>query len=402
MKPGISVQHSTLPTRRYGIVRCDIAGIIGFIPQDRWPADSVAGDFVELTLRQTADLLQHPLQHLLDPASRRAVRSFFDNGGDQCHLFGVCVSAPAERLHDAEELLAPTSVQSVLAPLLERLRAEEDIALLACPMAAYMRWEADRLGRVRSRADVLLHELMQHCLEMNNRFLVIDAPWDLHGEALARWAEGLRESRGEHLSYGAVYYPWLRNGDESLPPCGAVLGVYARTEREHAPFGVSWPPANTPVHGVTHLEVELAWAELGDITRTGINPLVMQPGRGVVVFGARTLSVDPRWEFINSRRIVSMIAEQLRRDNEWVVFEQNNRMLWKILERDVSARLDEFWSAGMLTGEAARKDYLVRCDEETNTREDREAGRLHVHVRVRPISTTEHITIDLRLGEGGG
>ena len=94
-----------------------------------------------------------------------------------------------------------------------------------------------------------------------------------------------------------------------------------------------------------------------------------------------------------------MIAEQLRRDNEWVVFETNRSDIWKILSRDVKARLDEFWERGMLTGAAAGRDYWVKCDEENNPREEREAGRMNVLVRFRPVSTTEHITIDLRLSQ---
>ena len=375
-------------------MRCDISGIIGFIPQAEWPADAHAGDFVELTLRRFAELLEHPLMGLFDVVTRRAIKAFFDNGGDQAHLFGVCIERE-------EDLRAPVSVHSVLEPLLHHLRGMEDISLLACPSAAFLRWEVNRLGQVSGHADALYVELLNHCQQMTNRFAVLDVPRGLHGEALARWLESFRALRGDNLAYGAVYYPWLMAGDEMMPPSGAMLGVYARVEREHPPFGVAWAPANTTVHGVTHTEVELTWDEVSFATKAGANAIVVQAGRGVVVFGGRTLSADPRWEFINSRRIISLIAEQLRRDNEWVVFEHNEPGLWKVLERDVRARLDEFWSAGLLTGENARKDYLVRCDEETNTKEDREMGRLHVAVSVRPISTTEHITIDLRLGEGG-
>lgn len=395
MKPGISLQHSSLPLRRHGVVRCDVAGILGFIPQARWPRDATAGDYLEITLRRTGELLDHPLRRLFDPASRRAVQAFFENGGDQCHLFGVCVVSE-------DDLRAPTSVLSVLEPLFERLRAEEDIALLAVPGAAYMRYDYTRTGHVTGHADVLYRQLLAHCREMSNRFLVMDAPKDLHGEALINWVTRFREGDGESYSYGAVYYPWVKAGDELLPPSGPVLGTYARTEREHEPYGVVWPPANVLVHGITHPQVALSWTEAGDLANHAINPVITQPGRGVIVFGARTLSRDPRWEFINSRRIVSMISEQLRRDNSWVVFERNSPAVWKILERDVKARLDEFWEKGMLTGRAAGKDYEVRCDDETNSVQDRDAGRLNVMVRVRPITTTEHITIDLRLGAQAG
>jgi hypothetical protein len=393
MKPGISVQHSALPQRRFGLVRCDVAGVIGFIPRERWPQDALAGDFVELPLRRTQELVDHPLRRLFDPASRRAVRAFFDNGGDTLHLFGVCIESE-------QDLRSAALCQAALGPLFERLVAEEEIALLAVPAAAYMRFEVDRLGRVSAHADTLTRELLAHCSRMNNRFLLIDAPRGLHAEGLESWARQLRESADDTLSFGAAYYPWLKDGDDAIPPSGALLGVFARVEREHAPYGVVWPPANVVVRGITHPEVEMVWDEAGRLAEQSINPVVTQPGRGVVVFGARTLSRDPRWQFINSRRIVCMIAEQIRRDNEWVVFEPNDRTIWKVLERDVGHRLDEFWEQGMLTGPSAGKDYEVRCDDETNPRSDREAGILNVQVRLRPIGTTEHITIDLRLGEG--
>ena len=157
-------------------MRCDIAGIIGFIPADHWPVDAVEGDYVELTLRRHQELLDHPLRRLFDAASRRAVEAFFTNGGDQCHLFGVCIS-------DVEQLAGPVSAQSVLEPFLERLRGEEDIALLAVPSAAYMPCTYSRSGEVRSQADTLIHELLRHCRLMNNRFLIIDAPQKVKARA---------------------------------------------------------------------------------------------------------------------------------------------------------------------------------------------------------------------------
>jgi hypothetical protein len=130
----------------------------------------------------------------------------------------------------------------------------------------------------------------------------------------------------------------------------------------------------------------------------GINLLMTQPGRGVVVWGARTLSSDPRWLHINSRRIVSFIAEQLRRDSEWVVFENQRPELWSIITRMVTSRLDLLWTAGLLSGDRAGSDYAVKCDEELNPIQVRDAGQIHVQVVLRPISTAEHIVVELRLG----
>jgi phage tail sheath protein FI len=389
--PGIVIQHARLPDRNIGVVRGDIAGIIGFIPRTRWPEGASSGDFIELLLRREGDLWAHPDRGLFDPASRRAVRSFFANGGDTAHLFGVCVGSD-------EDIRAPASAMGVLAPLFDRLRAEEDIALLAAPAAAYMRCEVGRDGTVRADAEVLYDELLTHCREMNNRFLVMDVPRGLHAEPLERWVAQFRDRHPEDRSFGAIYYPWLLEGDDHFPPSGAMLGAYARTELAHRPFGVGWPPANMVLQGVTHPEVELDWAEAGVLAEQHINPIVIQPGRGVVVFGARTLSRDPGFLHVNSRRIVNMVSEQLRRDSEWSVFETNNPHLWDVLQRDVRVRLGEFWAAGLLSGGKAGEDYEVTCSAENNPPHLRDRGQVNLMVRLRPVGTTEQIVIDLRLG----
>ena len=234
---------------------------------------------------------------------------------------------------------------------------------------------------------------------MNNRFLIIDTPKDLHEDALFDWVKRFRSGVAESASYGAIYYPWLMDGDQLFPPSGSIAGVFARTEKEHAPFGVQWPPANQEIRGVTHPAVSIKWRESDSLTEAHINPILTQPGRGVVVWGARTLSLDPRWMHINARRIVSLISEQLRRDSEWVVFENQRPELWDIVSRTVRGRLDQLWSAGLLTGDQAGLDYVVQCDAELNPLEVRDAGIVNVSVTLRPISTAEFIIVELRLGQ---
>ena len=113
------------------------------------------------------------------------------------------------------------------------------------------------------------------------------------------------------------------------------------------------------------------------------------------------MSDDPAWRFINSRRIVSMISEQLRRDNEWAVFEVNDASLWKVIERDVRVRLEQFWEAGLISGTRSRAEFSVECNDATNPMEYRDSGMLNVLVALRPVGTTERILIDLRLGGNG-
>ncbi|MFT4628729.1 MAG: phage tail sheath protein FI, partial [Myxococcota bacterium] len=271
--------------------------------------------------------------------------------------------------------------------------------LLIMPVLAYLPSRVEPDGTVVVAAEHTYGLLLDHCREMNNRFLVLDAPKDLHEHELLSWVAGFRKRNAEKASYAAIYYPWLMQGDSTFPPSGAVAGVFARVEREAAPFGVRNPPANEVLKGVTHPAVPLRWTETEEFLGAHINLLISSPARGVLVWGARTLSTAPQWRHINSRRIVSMLAEQLRRDNEWVIFENQRPQLWDIVRRTVSGRLSQFWGAGLLTGDKAGSDYLVQCDKETNPPEIVDAGQVHVRVQVRPISTTEFVVVDLRLGD---
>ena len=396
MRPGIYIEHSLQPPRTQGFVRSDIGAIIGFIPKDRWPEGATAGDLVEFCFTRPDQPEDHPQRDLIDVPARRAVRSFFENGGEMVYVYAVCVRG-------IEDLRKPDSDtdRGALTALFHQLEGNEEIALIACPAAASLRCEVQRNGTVRTDADALYDRLLSHCRAMTNRFLIVDAPRGLHDQLLTRWFEQFRSRDRDNRAYGAIYYPWLKRGDDVFPPSGAVMGLYTRVERDHGTYGIAWPPANTPIHGVTHTEVELDWAEAGIIGEAGINPIVVQPGRGVIVWGARTMSTDPRWVFINSRRVVSMISEQLRRDNEWAIFEVNDPSLWKVIERDVRVRLDQFHEGGMLAGARNGAEYSVECNESTNPPALRQQGTLQVAVRLRPVGTTERILIDLRLGSGG-
>ncbi len=392
VRPGIIIQHAREIIREGEVVRSDVTGFIGAVAPERWPEGAEAGDFIEYAVARWSQVAETDLAARVDPATLHAVRQFFLNGGQACHVFGLCVDGPEQMLDVSDPEM------SVWAALLERLRGQEDLGLLAVPVLAHVpyTWGAD--GVEVPTTDVIVM-LLEHCREMNNRFLIVDPPRDLHEDPLVQWVRKLRDRRPECSSYGAVYYPWLKHGDETFAPSGTIAGMYARLDAENAPFGVRWPPANQVLRGVTHPEVKLRWAETGPLNEEHINPILTQPARGVVVWGARTLSRDERWKHINARRIVSMISEQLRRDSEWVVFENQRPELWEIVARTVRGRLDQLWEAGLLTGDQAGEDYEVQCDGETNPIHVREEGQIHVRVTLRPITTTEFIVVELRLGQ---
>ena len=395
MQPGIIVQHGRLPTRSRELVRCDITAIIGFTllppPAQRDENSPLPGDFIEVILQREADLWNYPDHQVFDAATRRAVRSYFVNGGEILHLISVYL----ERF---EDLQVTATDAGVLRPLLDRLRTEDDISILAVPAAAYLPCEVSRVGDVTADVEPLYDLLLAHCQEMHNRFLIIDPPSGLHDELLERWVSSFRARNERTRSYGAIYYPWLCEGQTRFPPSASVAGVYVRTEKERGEYGVAWPPANTPVYGVTHPEVELDWMEAGALAEQSINPIILQAGRGLVIFGARTLSRQSSYAFVNSRRVVSLIMEQIRRDSEWAVFETNNPHLWDVLHRDIRYRLEQFWRGGLLAGKRAGEEYAVLCDHTNNPRTSLDMGQVNVEVKLRPVGTTEQIVIDLRLG----
>ncbi|MBN2798607.1 MAG: phage tail sheath family protein [Deltaproteobacteria bacterium] len=350
---------------------------------------------MELSIRSYQEFLGKPARHLLDSPTRDAVKAFYENGGQLATVFGVCVETERDLMQD-------DPFSTLFHPLLDRLRGLEDVAILAMPVLAYLPVEFTGNRRVKVGAQPVMELLLHHAREMNNRFIILDVPRDLHETHLFAWVDSFRRSAGPSGGYGALYYPWLMSGDETFPPSGHVAGIFARVERAHQPFGVRWPPANEVLAGVTHTAFELRWSETEEMSKEGINPILQQPAVGVVLWGARTLSRDPRWTYINSRRIVSYIVEQLRRDSEWLVFENQSHELWRVLERMATSRLDNYWSAGLLTGDEAGSEYSVQCDAETNPREVVDAGQIHARIVLRPISTAEYVVVDLRLGAEGG
>jgi hypothetical protein len=394
---GIGIQHARQVVREDREIRTDHTAMLGVVPAARWPNQARAGDFIELTLEDPAQVDAHPVMAFFDGATKMAVRSFFLNGGARVTLFGVCLTGSAD-------LLDPARCKARLAGVIDRLRDDEDISLLAFPALAWLPagWSArptpGAYGVPEVGATHAVRLLLSHCREMGHRFLVIDAPKEASEDLVVAWADQLRRMPDLDASYGAVYFPWLCSGDAALAPSGAVCGVIARTDLEHAPFGVRVPPANQGVRGYTHGEVTVGWRQGAALVEAGVNPILEQPGRGLVLWGARTLSADPRWQQITARRVVSFVTERVRRDAEWVVFEHLRPELWETVARMVRGRLDLFWSAGLLTGEAPGAEYRVQCDEELNPPAVRDAGQVQLKVLLRPVTATEFIEVELQLG----
>ena len=391
MPSGIVVQHNHVSADFYGVVRSDLTAIISFLEPDCWLDGKEKGGFIQLKVKNYFSFEQDEHYNLFDQITKNAVKHYFQNGGIELEVFGICIENKAD-------LITPLALEDTLQDFWSHLRNEEEIALLYIPIAAYLPTEITKKGRIFADCEALYSFFLKHCFEMNNRFLIMDAPRQLHDQLLIDWIRQFRNRNLNFASYGAIYYPWLWNGDNLFPSGALIAGMYVRVEKSHPPLGIQWPPANVILYGVTHLDIELHWEESQEYIEHSINPIILQKSRGITVFGARTLSLDPVFRFINSRRILNLVIEQVRRDTEWAVFEVNNPHLWSVLSRDIKYRLNSFWNAGLLTSDNNGAKYQVICSKDNNPQELLDRGLVNVGIKLQPVGATEQIQIDLNLG----
>ena len=286
------------------------------------------------------------------------------------------------------------------------LEAIEEVRLLVCPdiMVGYDGSEAakEHIKSVQSG-------IIAHCERMRYRFAILDTPPDLNPQEVKEW----RETVGFDTSYAALYYPWVRvpdlvaGGTKLMPPSGYVAGVYNRIDNSR---GVHKAPANEILAGVVALEIEISRDEQGFLNPNGINCIRSFPNRGIRIWGARTLSSDGSWRYINVRRLFIYVAASMDIGLQWVVFEPNNDRLWAKVRRDVTAFLRTVWGSGALFGASESQAFYVKCDGELNTAEVRDLGQLIIEVGIAPVKPAEFVIFRLSQwagaaegeGDGGG
>ncbi len=244
--------------------------------------------------------------------------------------------------------------------------------------------------------------LIGQCEDLKDRFAVLDPP---RGRTPAQ----VSQLRLEYdTRYAALYYPWvtvsdaLGGSDLVVPPSGHVIGIYARTDNER---GVHKAPANAVVRGATDLERVITKGQQ-DILNPPPNQINVirdfrSDGRGIRVWGARCITSDAQWKYVNVRRLFIYLEESLDQGTQWVVFEPNDARLWKRVEQSVRAFLTAVWRDGALMGATPEQAFFVRCDETTMTPYDRENGRLIMIVGVAPVYPAEFVIIRIGQWTGG-
>ncbi len=234
--------------------------------------------------------------------------------------------------------------------------------------------------------------VIAHCEKMKDRFAVLDCPPGLKPQAMKDWRMNVA---GYDTKYGAVYYPWIKVADPSgesegiiVPPSGYMAGIYARNDNER---GVHKAPANEVVRGAMALEMQITKGEQDILNPIGVNCIRSFPGRGIRVWGARTLSSDASWRYINVRRLFNFVEKSIENGTQWIVFEPNDADLWARIRRDISAFLSTVWSSGALFGATASQAFYVKCDEELNTPAVRDLGQVRIEIGMAPVKPAEFV-----------
>ncbi len=269
---------------------------------------------------------------------------------------------------------------------LEALGELEDIAIVALPDGGAMDFEISQ-----ACAD----HLIAHAQKERYRIAVVDAPVNSS-------ISEIRSFRGKFDSkYAALYHPWIEILDPLfpvvpgipprkllLPPSGFVCGIYARNDIER---GVHKAPANEVVRGLTKFELNINRARQDVLNPEGVNCLRFFEGRGNRVWGARTMSSDPEWKYVNVRRLFIYIEHSIDKASQWAVFEPNNDRLWANIRRMVEDFLFVLWRDGALIGAKPEEAYFVRCDRTTMTQNDLDNGRMICLAGLAPSRPAEYV-----------
>ncbi len=236
--------------------------------------------------------------------------------------------------------------------------------------------------------------LISHCEQNGNRMAVLDAPPGMTPQQVRDWRS---EVAMYDSAYAAFYYPWIKvenpiglNGDAEvfIPPSGHIAGVWARTDESR---GVWKAPANDTIRGCLDVAYGVTQNEQSVLNPIGINCIRPFGTRGIRIWGARTLSSDSDWRYINVRRLFNMVETTILQGTQWAVFEPNDVALWEGIKRTLNAFLRGLWSAGALFGQSVDQAFYVKCDAETNPPESIDQGLLIVEVGIAPVKPAEFV-----------
>ncbi|MFE7267960.1 phage tail sheath family protein [Streptomyces sp. NPDC057592] len=295
-----------------------------------------------------------------------AVEGFFANGGKTCFIVGT---APGQ-----DRVAAYRGSESDSTGL-AGLEYFPDVQIVVVP----------DLWNSQDDAPAIAQAVAQHCVKMGNRMALLHTQQRLSAAEATKVPAtlGLDDTQQQ---FTAVYYPWVnvRNGEGLLdvPGTGHVAGVWARVDGDR---GVHKAPTNEGLRGVVSLEYELTDDEQGPVNSAGVNCLRTVRGTSPLVLGARTLSSEPDWMYINVRRLVSFLSDSIRQSTTWAVFEPNDDRLRKTIRGSVSQFLTDQWQQGALLGKSPDDAFYVNLPQSLDD------GKVICDIDVAPVRPAEFI-----------
>jgi phage tail sheath protein FI len=293
-----------------------------------------------------------------------AVFGFFHNGGSECYVV---------RVGDGDTAL-------------DGLAGVDEVTMVCAP---------EIMALPENQRAELQRDLVTRCERSGDRMAILDAPPETSPRDMLEW----RAFQGASQS-AALYYPWIEVMDPvddlpvRVPPCGHVAGVWARTD---AAAGVHKAPANQVVLGATGLPFQVTAAEQDAMNPQGINCIRSFPGRGILIWGARTMAADQdsEWRYIPVRRLFHFVSESISEGTLWAVFEPNDASLWTQLRIATENFLLHVWRDGALVGATPREAFFVKCDETTNPPDLVEAGQVTIQIGIAPMRPSEFIVFSV-------
>ena len=312
-----------------------------------------------------------------------AVRGFFENGGRLCYVVPL-QNQQQEALEQGLAAIEPLdTIDLVCAPNIMQNPEPEQV-------------EMQKL-------------VLEHCDKMGDRFAILDSL--LQKKTISEIQQQTNQLQGDN---GALYFPWIKvfdpatkqnapkgNGLIEVPPCGHIAGIYAQSDRAK---GFPQTPANYPLEGVLDLSAHLSHNDLDSLNpgdKPGINCLRVLKGRGIRIWGGRTLSPNPDWRYVNVRRLFLTVRRWIERNLADVVFEPNDSRLWIRIERELTTYLQSLFQKGVLKGNTPQEAFYIKCDGETNPPEMRDAGTVVTEIGLAPTIPNEFIVVRLIHGTTG-
>jgi hypothetical protein len=302
-------------------------------------------------------------------------------------------TAQQQSLNMEQKQLAPPTSQDFRGDVTQRtgvegLEALDDVTMLSVPdLMTVVPGEKLNLDMVKAVQTLMI----AHCERLGDRVAILDSPPNMTPQEIKKWR---MDTAGYDSSYAALYYPWIQVDDPAtnraiyIPPSGHIAGIWARNDNTR---GVHKAPANEIVRGAVGLAYGTTKGEQDTLNPNGVNCIRAFPGRGLRVWGARTLSSNPAWRYINVRRLFNYVEKSIESGTQWVVFEPNDHQLWARVRRDVYAFLRVVWQDGALFGLSPDEAFYVKVDEELNPSAIRDMGRLIVEIGMCPVKPAEFV-----------